>query len=52
MVKKQLAKKVAMEKLKPFSRTIGGYEYAEFKGGAKFRNGDTLFASITLPHYE
>lgn len=47
IVKKQSAKKIAMEKLKPFSRTIEGYEYAEFKGGAKFRNGDTLFASIT-----
>ncbi|PKM88446.1 MAG: restriction endonuclease subunit S [Firmicutes bacterium HGW-Firmicutes-12] len=47
IVKKQIAKKIAMEKLKPFNKTIEGYEYAEFKGGTKFRNGDTLLARIT-----
>ncbi len=39
------AKKVAMEKLKPFNKTIEGYEYAEFKGGTKFRNGNTLLSA-------
>ena len=47
IVKKQIAKKIAMEKLKPFNKTIEGYEYAKFKGGTRFRNGDTLFARIT-----
>lgn len=47
IAKGQLAKKVSMEKLKPFEKVIDGYELAEFKGGAKFRNGDTLLARIT-----
>ena len=41
------AKKVAMERLQPFTRGIPGYEVAPFNGGAKFRNGDTLMARIT-----
>jgi type I restriction enzyme S subunit len=41
------AKKIAMDKLKPFERDIEGYEIAQFKGGSKFRNGDTLLARIT-----
>lgn len=45
--KGQVAKKVAMEKLIPFSKFIDGYELVEFKGGSKFRNGDTLLARIT-----
>lgn len=45
--KKQLAKKIAMEKIKPFTRYIDEYEVAEFNGGTKFRNGDTVFARIT-----
>ncbi|WP_315080566.1 restriction endonuclease subunit S [uncultured Clostridium sp.] len=45
--KKQIAKKIAMEKLKPFTKFIDNYEFAEFKGGTKFRNGDTLLARIT-----
>lgn len=47
IAKGKLAKKVSMEKLRPFEKTIDGYELAEFKGGAKFRNGDTLLARIT-----
>jgi type I restriction enzyme S subunit len=47
IAKNQIAKKIAMEKLKPYNRTIEDYEYAEFKGGTKFRNGDTLLARIT-----
>jgi type I restriction enzyme S subunit len=46
-VKGQVRKKVAMEKLKPFTKIIDGYELTEFKGGTKFKNGDTLLARIT-----
>ncbi|MEI3599077.1 MULTISPECIES: restriction endonuclease subunit S [unclassified Oceanobacillus] len=41
------AKKIGMDKLAEFQRKITGYEYAEFKSGTKFRNGDTLLARIT-----
>lgn len=41
------AKKIAMERLMPFSRHIVGYENAEFNGGTKFRNGDVLLSRIT-----
>jgi len=40
-------KKVGMERLQPFTRDISSYEIAPFKGGSKFRNGDTLMARIT-----
>ena len=42
-----LATKVAMDKLKPFTKKIPETEKAEFNGGAKFCNGDTLMARIT-----
>lgn len=42
-----IAKKIAMEKLEPFTRDIPEFEYFEFRGGTKFRNGDTLMARIT-----
>ena len=45
--KGSLAKKIAMEKLQPFCRDIPGYETAEYSGGTKFRNGDTIMARIT-----
>ncbi|WP_127133064.1 restriction endonuclease subunit S [Pseudoflavitalea rhizosphaerae] len=45
--KNKIAKKVPMEKLGVFERKIKGFEYAEYKGGPKFRNGDTLVAKIT-----
>lgn len=45
--KKQSAKKIPMDKLKPFSKYIDEYEVAEFNGGTKFRNGDTILARIT-----
>ena len=41
------AKKIAMDKLQPFCRDITEYEIEEFKGGSKFRNGDTIMARIT-----
>lgn len=36
-----------MEYLQPFTRAISDYETAEYSGGSKFRNGDTLMARIT-----
>lgn len=45
--KGEIAKKVAMEKLEPFTRKISGFEEAKFTSGSKFRNGDTLLARIT-----
>lgn len=45
--KGQLAKKVAMDKLQPFTRDIPGFELEAFSGGSKFRNGDTIMARIT-----
>lgn len=42
-----ISKKIAMDKLDPFTRKINGYEEVEFTSGTKFRNGDTLLARIT-----
>ena len=42
-----VAKKVAMDKLQPFCRDVPEYDYAEYNGGTKFRNGDTIMARIT-----
>jgi hypothetical protein len=47
VAKGAMAKKVAMEKLQPFTRDIPAYEVAPFNGGAKFRNGDIIMARIT-----
>lgn len=47
LLKGSIAKKVAMEHLASFNRKIQGYEEDIFKGGAKFKNGDTLVARIT-----
>lgn len=43
-----IATKIGMDKLKPFSKKITEAEKAEFNGGAKFCNGDTIMARITL----
>ncbi len=45
--KGEIAKKIAMEKLEPYTKFIDKYDTEEFKGGTKFRNGDTLVARIT-----
>lgn len=45
--KNTMAKKVAMERLQPFTRDIPGFETAPFNGGSKFRNDDTIMARIT-----
>ena len=42
-----LATKVAMDKLQPFTKKIPETEQAEYAGGAKFCNGDTIMARIT-----
>jgi type I restriction enzyme S subunit len=42
-----VTKKIGMDKLAPFQRKIDGFELAEFSGGSKFKNGDTLLARIT-----
>ena len=42
-----VATKVAMDKLQPFTKKIPATEKAEFSGGAKFCNGDTIMARIT-----
>ncbi|WP_236096447.1 restriction endonuclease subunit S [Helicobacter sp. MIT 11-5569] len=40
-------KKVSMDNLEPFNKKIYSYGLESFKGGSKFRNGDTLLARIT-----
>ncbi|RTL01999.1 MAG: restriction endonuclease subunit S [Proteobacteria bacterium] len=45
--KGSVAKKIAMEKLQPYTRKITNYEIANFTGGSKFKNKDTLLARIT-----
>lgn len=47
LLKGTVAKKVSMDKLQPFCRDIPEWEIAEFSGGSKFRNGDTIMARIT-----
>lgn len=42
-----VATKVAMDKLQPFIKRIPAIERAEFSGGSKFCNGDTIMARIT-----
>ena len=42
-----IAKKIDMAVLQPFTRDVPSYEFSEFKGGTKFRNGDTIMARIT-----
>ena len=42
-----MATKIAMDKLQPFTKTIPAMERAEFAGGSKFCNGDTIMARIT-----
>ena len=45
--KGQITKYVAMDNLKTWERRVTGVIEREFKGGSKFRNGDTLLARIT-----
>ncbi len=41
------AKKIAMDKLMPFTKKVSGYEIASYSGGTKFCNRDTIMARIT-----
>lgn len=45
--KNTMSKYVEMAQLQCFARSIIGYSFKEYKGGTKFRNGDTLLARIT-----
>lgn len=45
--KNKKARKVSMANIAEFTRKISGYVYADYKGGSKFQNGDTLMARIT-----
>lgn len=45
--KGSIARKVAMDKLRPFTKKIPEAEIAEYSGGTKFQNGDTIMARIT-----
>lgn len=42
-----VAKKIAMELIQPFTKRISSFSMEEYKGGVKFKNGDTLMARIT-----
>ena len=42
-----VAKKVPMDKLQPFCRDVPEFVLEEYKGGTKFKNGDTIMARIT-----
>ena len=45
--KETIRKKVLMDDLAPFRKRISNYNNDTYKGGSKFRNGDTLLARIT-----
>lgn len=45
--KGSVAKKIGMDKLQPFCRDISSYDIDLYRGGTKFRNGDTIMARIT-----
>lgn len=42
-----IATKIAMDKLQPFTKKVSVVEQAQYTGGAKFCNGDTIMARIT-----
>ena len=45
--KGQVARKIAMDQLVPYCRDVSSNIYEEYKGGSKFKNGDTIMARIT-----
>ncbi|MBS3973041.1 MAG: restriction endonuclease subunit S [Erysipelotrichia bacterium] len=45
--KNTTARKISMDKISPFTRFITSFDVEQYKGGSKFRNGDTLLARIT-----
>lgn len=42
-----VATKISMDKLRPFTKAVPSVEQAEFSGGTRFANGDTIMARIT-----
>ena len=44
LAKGTVGKKVSMDKITPHTKEISSYDVEEFKGGTKFKNGDTLMA--------
>ena len=42
-----VATKISMDKRRPFTKAVPSVEQAEFSGGTKFANGDTIMARIT-----
>ena len=42
-----ISKKISMDKLDNFRKYVNSFDLEEYKGGAKFKNGDTLLARIT-----
>jgi type I restriction enzyme S subunit len=42
-----IAKKIAMEAIQPFTKRIPSFTLEDYKGGVKFKNGDTIMARIT-----
>ena len=47
IAKGKVARKIAMDQLVPYCRDVNSQIFEEYKGGAKFRNGDTIMARIT-----
>ena len=47
IAKGKVARKIAMDQLVPYCRDVNSHIFEEYKGGAKFRNGDTIMARIT-----
>ena len=47
ILKGNIAKKILMDDLVSFKKTISNYTNKIYKGGSKFRNGDTIVARIT-----
>lgn len=45
--KGNVATKISMDKIRPFTKHIKEFEKAEYLGGSKFYNGDTIMARIT-----
>ena len=45
--KGEIAANIPMANIKEFQRDVVKIDYGEFRGGTKFRNGDTLLAKIT-----
>jgi len=41
------SRKIAMEQLNPYTRYVSSDNFENYKGGAKFKNGDTIMARIT-----